>query len=230
MRMPASWEEVTPSDLHSLARLSDRSVSRETMLVLLLLRMNGMTFIYNRQRGTGLQTEYRVRKGWRRYWLPVWVLQQYANQLSFLVDSVAALPFSPLKGVSPMLYGVAFEDYYAADAQLYRYQQTGRAACLRRAVYLLTGRRCRPRRVRGREMVIWWAGIRQMLQDRYPNVFSGDGSQAASPAETLLSVLEALNGFRPQDNGAILRADVHYVLSALNSKIECINKQKNAGH
>lgn len=220
LTVPEGWEKLSPAQLRVICRWAFRGLDRRTAQMKMFLQMNGLALCRRSERSRGWQKEYRVRRGGHRYWLPSSVLRDGAAAFDFVFDSTGTLPFCPLPKVPHTLFGVSFETYYSADAQIFRYQKEGRKACMARAVQLLTGRRRRLGAVRRAEVAVWWHGVQLYLKRKYPHVFDGEGDGGASnPAETLLDILESLNNQSPQENERILRSDTHYVLSSLENRI-----------
>lgn len=229
LRVPTGWDSLTPEQLHVICRWASKGINRRTAQMKMFLDYNGMKLCRRSIRKTGIDAEFRVWYRRRRFWIPSIVLRNGAASFDFVYDLQGMLPFCPLGGISPRLFGVSFETYYSADSQIFRYQQEGKAAYMRRAVQLLTGNRKRMSKEKCTAVLLWWSGIRYYLTEKYPHVFSGDGNRSdVSPADILLNILESLNNSSPQENDRILRSDTHYVLSSLENRI--INAENIARH
>ena len=75
-------------------------------------------------------------------------------------------------------------------------------------------------------LVIWWNGVKDYLQKRYPYVFrKGESVTDKTQAEILQDLLACMNDNRPQENEKILKTEVHSVLYSLNKLYE--NAVKN---
>lgn len=62
-------------------------------------------------------------KGKGKITIPVWLIRQVCEQLSFMVDTVG-LPECHILSVHNKLHDVSFKAFYFADAYLSRYQVT----------------------------------------------------------------------------------------------------------
>ena len=217
IRYPRSWSEMTPRQLLQVAGvLEHASGPRDEILLRLLCSLAGLR-IPLRERLRDDVAE--VRCGGRTHRLPAAMLLQAARELSFILDGTE-LTACPLEGISPKLYDIPFGDYFHMDAlmMLYAAGQAQDRSLAAEAARCLTHRR---RRLDGREalaLLIWYNGLKHWLAGRYPNVFEKGGvASSDTMAETLSKMLAALNQERPQDNEAILAADTHAVLLALEN-------------
>lgn len=230
LRVPTGWNDMTPEQLRVICRWASKGLNRRTAQMKMFLEYNGIRLCRRADRANGFNTEFRIRYRRHRYWVPSLALRNGAAAFDFVYDKLGAMPFCPLHGVSPRLFGVSFETYYSVDSQIFRYQHDGSPAYMRRAVQLLTGRRRHLSREDSTAVLLWWSGIRYFLKDKYPHVFSGDSTGSdVSPADTLLNILESLNDSSPQENDRILQSDTHYVLSSLENRIIHAEKLRH-GH
>lgn len=217
IRYPRSWEEVTPQQLLAIARvLSHAKGPRDEILLRLLCALAGLRIPLG---GRLRDDQAEVRHGRRTYRMPAALLLQAARGLSWILDDTA-LTACPLKGVSRKLYDVPFGDYFRMDAlmQLHASREGHDRHAAAEAARCLTHRRERMTPERALAMLIWYNGMKHWLAARYPDVFeAGGGAPSGTMADTLTAMLAALNGERPQENGAILEADTHAVLLALEN-------------
>ena len=161
--------------------------------------------------------------GDRRYIISPKTIQEACSQLEFIYDTVGLAP-SPLPMLDRKLYGVSFEQYYEADAYMLQYNasEVKDESLLKKVSIILTKGRTRkllPWQRKG--LVIWWAGVKKYLMEKYPYVLQEGGSISDRTQEEILQeLLSCMNNNRPQENNAILKSDVHAVLYSLNNIFE----------
>lgn len=213
--VPTGWNELSVDQLLEVSRVMDLALTREEVLFVLTCRFGGLKLIQT-VGGVSVFTD----KEKHRFALQDWQIVDFCKRLSWVLDTVPVDIVSPL-GIDGHLNELSFEDYFQADALMFRYTYTGDVMFLRQALRQLGYRkRCRHRVMR-RAVSIWWTGVQGYLKELYPNVFAGDGyADEYNPRETYKNIMLMLNDDRPQENETICKTNVHDVLSALESKIE----------
>ncbi len=78
-------------------------------------------------------------------------------------------------------------------------------------------------------VVIWFTGVKKLLADKYPYVFSsnGNGGGETKGTDVLMGMLNALNGEDITKNKEIMKCEIHFALSTLNDKIRAVEAVKN---
>lgn len=222
LEFPNSWESMSPSDFKEVCKvLSIQNIGRDRALFLCLCALTGIRpddpskykdlkkglspYIYNGQ----------------AYFMNAATIAEACHDLSFIYDSVG-LPPSPFEFIDRKLYGIPFETFYEVDSLILRAAAEKNDGYLKEAVKSLTGGRVRKLIPAQRVAVtIWWNGVKEFLANKYPYVLKkGDSITDKTQAEILQDLLSCLNDDRPQENGKILKTDVHSVLHALNNKYE----------
>lgn len=215
IKVPSGWNELTRDQLLEVSRVMDLALTKEEVLLILTCRFGGLKLIQT-VGGVSIFTD----KEKHSFALQDWQIVDFCKRLSWVLDTVPVDIVSPL-GIDGHLNEVSFEDYFQADALMFRYTYTGDVRFLCQALGVLGYRkRCRHRAML-RAVSIWWTGVQGYLKELYPNVFAGDGDAGEyNPRETYKNIMLMLNDGKPQYNDAIENANVHDVLSALEYKIE----------
>ena len=219
IKIPAGWRELTLEQLLEVARVTNLTLTKNEVLFVLLCRFGGIVTT-----GTDGQTTHFTDKAGETFHLQEWQLFDFCKRLEWVLNTVPEDIVSPL-GIDGHLNNISFEDFFNAEVLMYRYNTENDTRYIDEALKILGyGRRIKDDTVR-RAVSIWWTGVLSYMKTLYPNVFSGDSSDEDDydPRKTFLNIMLMLNDDRPQDNDDICRANVHFVLSALDSRI---NKAK----
>ncbi len=220
IKTPTSWQQLSLEQLYIVAELLDANLDRHTLLLVLFCKLAGLKTTWDKG-------EMFFVAGKTRFRLEPYQFRQFCDKMAFIIDEKPICVVNPTK-VNDYLIDVRFGDYFQADALVERYSKTGDVKFIKRALKRLGDNRLFVSKVKANAIMLWWCGVRGFLKEKYPLVFpdsAGDMTQKSS-YEMLQDVLLMLNENRPQDNKLIEESDVHGVLSALNSKIDMYNKQK----
>ena len=226
---PTSWPEVKREHLLLLGKLMNKALTREELLFDLLCKITGIKPLLRPGMDEGtISAEYLFKmKGKGRFWMPVSIIRQACDELSFILDTVG-LPECPILSVNTKLHGISFKSYYFADNYLTRYQTTKETQMMCMMHYSLTGKKIKslaPAEISA--YIIWWCGLKDYLKSTYSEVLkedSGEGSDK-TPADILQELLSILNQNHTDKNEDILNADVHAVFHSLNN-IYLLNKKQ----
>ena len=212
--VPTGWNELSVDQLLEVSRVMDLALTKEEVLFILTCRFGGLKLIQT-VGGVSIFTD----KEKHRFALQDWQIVDFCKRLSWVLDTVPVDIVSPL-GIDGHLDKVNFENYFGADANMFRFNYTGDVKFLCLALKLLGYKRRCPNRTMRRAVSIWWTGVQGYLKGLYPNVFAGDGyAYEYNPRETYKNIMLMLNDDRPQDNETICKTNVHDVLPALDSRI-----------
>ena len=225
---PTSWQEVKREHLLILGKLMQKKLTREELMFDLLCKITGIKLqLKPGEDEDSLSAKYLFKmKGKGHFWMPVSVIRQACEDLTFLIDSIG-LPECPILSVNTKLHGISFRSYYFADNYLSRYQVTKDEQMMLMMHYSLTGKKLKyltPYEVSA--YIIWWCGLKEFFKNTYPEVLQeGTDSTDKTPADILQELLSILNQNHPDKNEDILNADVHAVFHALNN-IYLLNKKQ----
>lgn len=234
LRFPESWEDISSSQLKFIAKIGLKELTREEFLLKLLCKFTGLKVEYIPEE-LDSNTDYCFTMPKKHFWnkkkllfIPISTIVEACQKFEYVIDQIGILNLSPIKGVSNKLYDIQFEHYYFCDSLISRYQSTQDKKHLKKAVSELTGKRClRIEKRKAYMIIIWWNGVRKFLTEKYPYVFSSDGSGSdSSPIEVYIQLLSIINNNRPDANKAIAATDLHSVFISLNNKLEAYDKQR----
>lgn len=234
INFPLGWEQMTlPQFMDVCYILTLQGLSRERGLFLMLCKLSGLIPVSVKDVDGDI---IKKNKGKDPYWIDNKIhmisrttITDAANLLSYIYDNVG-LPPSPFKNVERKLFGISFDTFYTVDSLVIRAQVENNFGYLKAAAKTLTGGRVRKLDpVLQRAFIIWWAGVKEYLQQLYPYVLTkGEGGITdKTQAEILQDLLSVMNDNKPQDNERILKTDMHSVLHALN-KIYCDAHKRNS--
>lgn len=220
IKAPTSWQELTLGQLFMVARLLDANLDRDTLLLVLFCKLSGLKTLHDKG-------EVLFSDGKTRFRLEPYQLRHFCDKMAFIIDEKPIHVVNPTK-VNDFLIDVKFGDYFQADALVERYSTTGHPIFIKKALKRLGDNRRFISKTKANAVMLWWCGVRGFLKEKYPLVFPDSAADMTpkSSYEMLQDVLLMLNENRPQDNRLIEESDVHGVLSALNSKIDMYNRQK----
>ena len=218
---PTRWDAMTLPQFKAVCRiLSIPNIERDNALMLCLFALTGIRpldpagFDEKITRGGRLQP-FLINGS--QHLIAASDISAACHELAFIYDKIGPAP-CPLDGVDPMLHGISFRQFFAADSFILRYQAEKNGSYIKEAAKILTGGR--KRRLLDWErtaIVIWWNGLKDALKQRYPLVFQeGGGISGKTQAAILLELLSCMNDNRPQENDKILRTEAHSVLYSLN--------------
>ncbi|MBQ6029889.1 MAG: hypothetical protein IJL31_00105 [Oscillospiraceae bacterium] len=228
LEYPISWETMSPEDFRQVCHiLSLRGLDRERALFLCLCALAHIQ--------PDDPSKYDARKiigkmpfiiDGKSYIIGAADITEACNQLGFIFDGIG-LPPSPFKQVDRKLFGISFDAFYTADSFIARAAADRNPGHLKEAVKVLTnGSKRKLLEWERQALVIWWNGVKDYLQKRYPYVFrKGESVTDKTQAEILQDLLACMNDNRPQENEKILKTEVHSVLYSLNKLYE--NAVKN---
>lgn len=221
LKYPTQWESVTRDHLIILGKLMQKKLTREELLFDIFCRFCGIKPLIKPGIDEDSPTaEYLFKKkGYGRFWMPVWMIRQACEELAFILDTVG-LPESPILSVNSKIHGVSFKAFYFADAYLSRYQSTKDITMMFNMYKELTGKKIKkmdPAEINA--IIIWWVGVKEYLKNQYPEVLKDGDEQSLdkSPADILHEILSVLNKNEPGRNAEILASEVHAVMHSLNN-------------
>lgn len=164
------------------------------------------------------------------------------------LDSPATLTSAPIVDDYQIpdhrLYGITLEQFITADSACNAFFKTKSIEPLRvmvAALYPRTGKfapETLARQARRLSYIpqwnleavtIWYVGVKKWLSDKYPFVFSNNGSQNTnelSGVEVMLNLLSSLNDGRVVDNDKIKATEIHEALYELNNKIRIYQENR----
>ncbi len=221
IKYPTCWDEVTRDHLLIFANLMTKELTREELLFTLLCKIAKIS----PRLKPGIDEEttnavyYFRNKHKGNFTVPVYLIREACEQLSFMIDTVG-LPECPILAVNTKLHEVSFKAYYFADAFLIKYQSSKQESLMIGMYEALTGIKRKSLPIEEiNSLIIWWAGVKEYLKGLYPEVLrDGDEStEDKTPADILHDILSVLNKNEPHMNKEILASDVHAVMHSLNN-------------
>lgn len=216
LQYPTSWGKITSRQLFVIAERIAKPGSKSEILFDVLCKITGLKplMIPGENENTP-EACYFFRKKNRKYCIPIWIIRQACEEMSFIVDSTG-LTASPID-VNPKLHGVTFKSFYFADAYLSRYNETKDVAFMKLFIEELCEKRYKVTPLLINAIYIWWIGLKDYLRQLYPEVLrESDVQSSKSPADNLHEILSHVNKGDPSKNQDILKSEMHAVMLSLN--------------
>lgn len=230
LKYPTCWDQVTREHLLIMGKLLTKDLTREDLLFDMLCKITGIRPLMEPGMDEDTpEAEYLfTMKGKGKFWMPVWMIRQACEELSFMVETIG-LPECPILSVNSKIHGVSFKQYYFADAYLVRYHTTKDKQMILNFYKALTGKKIRALEQKEINAIsIWWTGLKDHFKKTYPEVFrEGEAEIEKTPADILQEILSILNQNNPGRNEEILSSDVHAVMHALNNIYTIAKKYDN---
>jgi len=220
---PVSWDQMDYDDLRNVCQIIDQPISNHDKLFLCLCKLAHITpddpRLYEPK---AIKDKMPFVIGGKRYIIGASVIEEACFQLRFIFEDKEGLPPCPFKNVHRLIYGISFEQYFAADSFILRYVAENNGSYLKEAAKILTnGQKRKFLPWERTAFIIWWNGVKRQLLKKYPYVLEeGGGISNKSQADILQELLSIVNNDRPQDNEQILKTDVHAVMFQLNKIYE----------
>ncbi len=215
---PISWETMDLKDFKNVCLVLTQNMERSQTLFLCLCKLADIypdnPDKYSKKALKG-GTPFIIQG--KPYIIKPSIITEACDQLSFIYDKIG-LPPCPLEKVDRMLYGISFASFFEADSYIKRALAEENEGYLKQAAKILTGGRKRKLLPWERKaLIIWWNGVMNSLQQKYPNVLTGGESISdKSQADILQDLLSCVNDNKPQENGKILKCETHSVLYSLD--------------
>lgn len=243
--LPTKWSELTAAQVSRVAYYLSLGLTETEYLVrlgteLADLKPRGSRVTaqgdivyqyYHRDRGNVILTAEHVAA--------------ITQVLKWTMEAPAPMAAPVLEGYKTpdsALYGITLEQFLTADCAYAAYIRLKDPEPLRVLVASLYVRHVfDPEKLRSeaarmkflpswnlQAVFLWFIGAKQLLADKFPYVFSGDGSNGATVPgdELLLGLLSSLNDGRIVDNDKLKQTDIYEVFFELNLKIKTSKTKK----
>lgn len=217
---PTAWNELTVPQLFMVAEVLYSTLTREERLILLFCRLTGVKLKMDGDAA-------RMLHEGKWYKLELYELADFSERFAWLLEMEPDCLPNPTQK-DEYLRDFSFGDYYETDTLFRVYASDGDLSHFDIILPKL-GQDVRPlTESEAWVYQMWWAMATNNLVLMYPNVLDQkDASTEYNPFKTLQDIHLLLNDDRPQENERIDDANLHDVLSALDSRIEKL-KQKTA--
>lgn len=220
LKAPKGWGELSCEDFLRVMEVGTMQLTREERLLVLLCHFTGI----RRRNGN----RYVTADG-RPFTMQPWQLADFCDRLAWMLDEKPDRVPNPTKR-DEWIRDMSFGDWFETDTQL-RLLVADRDPSHWSVIGPKLGIDGTPSEAVEAMVMLWWNQVSDALAQTYPNVFpdnEGDEKRDYDPFKAIQNMHLLLNDDRPQDNKAIDDANVHDVLSALDSKIEKIRRENAA--
>lgn len=214
LTVPTGWSDVTSEQLRTIAHVDSLLLNEQEKRVAMFCRLAGVKI---QVMGDG----YALTRGDEKAKVDAATLMTLCESVRWVGETIpcdVACPF----GWDRHLYDVEFGTYFRSDAMMLAYAYTNEADRCLRAIRELDPK-AEPTDDDVPVMRIWWAGFKEWLRQKYPEIYQkaeGGGSEGYNTADSWQNFMLMLNEGHPQDNDRIEHAQLHDVLAAIQFKVQ----------
>lgn len=226
LTVPTGWSDVTPEQLRTIAHVDSLFLTEQEKRVAMFCRLADVTIGH---KGDKMFLYKKTDKGIERAEIDGSILMTLCESVRWVGEATpcdVACPF----GWDRHLYDVEFGTYFRADALMLAYAYTGEADRCLRAIRELDPK-AEPTDDDVPVMRIWWAGFKEWLRGKYPEIYQkadGGGTDGYNTADAWQNFMLMLNEGKPQENDRIEHAQLHDVLAAIQFKIQQAKEREAA--
>lgn len=235
LTLPNCWHDISGKHLVELAKLFLRHKTKPDFITRCFFLFSGWKPLRKTEVNEAGTTFYWFRCCRKKFMLGVNIYTTLVQRLNWITGGFrlpASMP--PVNGFSPCnirLYGVSLEDYLNAENYYSHFAETNKMVALNglfRTFYKKNRWLARATKAEKYAVFIWFSGVKNMMVNKYPYLFSSGGNSGgtASPEETILNLLSALNNGDVTNNEKLFKTHVHECFHELNNKIEYSQKIK----
>ena len=230
LTVPTGWSDVTPEQLRTIAHVDSLFLTEQEKRVAMFCRLAGVKIQTQVIDNSGANTaKYFLTRGDEKAQVDAATLMTLCESVRWVGEATpcdVACPF----GWDRHLYDVEFGNYFRADALMLAYAYTGEADRCLRAIRELDPK-AEPTDDDVPVMRIWWAGFKEWLRGKYPEIYQkaeGGGTDGYNTADAWQNFMLMLNEGKPQENDRIEHAQLHDVLAAIQFKIQQAKEREAA--
>jgi hypothetical protein len=232
--LPKSWGDISGSHLVKLARLFLRHKTKPDFLTRCFFFFSGWKPLRKTEVNENGTTFYWFRRGGQKFMVGMNIYTTLVQRLNWITSGFQLTASMPkIKGYTHcnlMLYSVPLEDYLNAENYYTHFAETNKMVALNglfRTFYKKKKWFASASKAEKYAVFLWFSGVKHMLVNKYPYIFSsGNSTGTASPEETILNLLSALNNGDVTNNEKLFKTHVHECFHELNMKIEQSQKTK----
>lgn len=240
--LPSGWGELTPQQVLRVAYFLSLKLDETRFLVEMAAEFADLKPRGSRVTDQGDITYNFYHRKQGNVSLTAEHVTAIAHALKWTLGEVAPMQAPVLNGYKTPdsdLYGVVLEQYMTAESACSAYIRTQDPEPLRvLAASLYPRREFNPESLQAEALrmrhfpiwqlqavFLWFTGAKKVLVEKFPLIFSAEGSGEPLPGdEMLLGLLSSLNEGRVVDNDKLKRTDIYEIFYELNLKIK--NSQK----
>jgi hypothetical protein len=227
LKVPTSWNELSPEQIRFVGWLYSININRITMLSIAFLKFTGLRALP--------ESRFRRMRTFRHFWNPKKFtikpdfFRELCESLSFITDEIGVMPspvFKSLKAPDKQLFNISLDKYLTADFYYQSITKENKMEQISKMVETLYDATPKMSVAEATAVYLWYTGVKKWLREEYPYIFRPAESERISPRETVLNLLSIFNDNKPQNNELILRTSMHEIFFELNKLI--MNKNRKS--